>query len=220
MIHNSNFDAVPGQTKRLIERHGNEYVHADVLGVDMVIHPGVYKTSGDTELMIESIKIDKGQNFLEIGCGSGAVSALIAEKALQGVGVDINELAVVNAKDNAERCGVKNVQFYVSDVFEYVTGTYDVIICNPPYNNHDAQDAIERMFWDPEDEMKHMFFKRVGDFLNDNGHIYFGWADFADIQVNLPLELAHKHGYKLLHTYSKKSKNHEFNFYVFEFVKG
>ncbi len=219
MIHKSNFKSVPGQTKRLDERHGNEYIDVYICGEDIVIHPGVYKTSGDTELMIESVKIKTDQSFLEIGCGSGAVSLAVAKHAQYGVGVDVNTLAVVNAQDNADRCGVKNVQFTVSNVFENVTGVYDVIICNPPYNNHEAKDDIERMFWDPGDEMKHMFFKRAGEFLKDNGHIYFGWADFADIEVNLPLELADMYGYRLVHTYVKKSKNHEFNFYVFEFVK-
>jgi methylase of polypeptide subunit release factors len=96
---------------------------------------------------------------------------------------------------------------------------FDVIICNPPYTQHEVRDTIDRMFWDPHDEMKKTFFKNVGTHLRPAGKIYFGWADFADINMNLPFKLAQENGYVLVNTFKKPHKN-DFNFYVLEFVRG
>jgi len=91
-----------------------------------------------------------------------------------------------------------------------------VIICNPPFTKHDARDNIDRMFWDPEDEMKRKFFREAGKFLKPNGKIYFGWANFADVDVNLPFKLAEENGYELVNKFNKPFEN-DFTYYVFEF---
>lgn len=113
--------------------------------------------------------------------------------------------------------GVTNIEFHISNVFENVKGTLDVIICNPPYTKHEVRNNIDRMFWDPEDEMKKKFFKEAGKYLKPGGRIYFGWADFADIDVDLPFKLAEESGCKHINTF-KKPHGDDFNFYVLEFV--
>jgi release factor glutamine methyltransferase len=218
MIHQSNFHSIPKQAKRLDERHSGEPFTVELQGMNIVVEPGVYQTSGDSELMAESVKITNEQNFLEVGCGTGIVSIAVAKRARHGTGIDINEKAVANSKHNAEAQNIGNVDFFVSDVFENVSDTFDIIICNPPYTKHEVRDAVDRMFWDPEDEMKKNFFKEVGNYLKPDGRIYFGWADFADIEVNLPFALAEENGYKLTNTFIKPHKK-DFNFYVFEFVR-
>jgi len=182
----------------------------------ITVDPGVYQTSGDSDLMAESVEISKGENFLEVGCGTGVVSISVAKRSAHGVGVDINEKAVKNSKKNAAVQGVTNVEFMVSDVFEKIEGRFDVIICNPPYTKHEVRDDIDRMFWDPEDEMKQKFFREVGRYLKPEGRIYFGWADFADVDVDLPFKLAEANGYRLVKTF-RKSHGDDFNFYVLEF---
>ena len=74
------------------------------------------------------------------------------------------------------------------------------------------------MYWDPNDEMKRAFFKEVGNFLKENGRVYFGWADFGDIDVDLPLKLADENGFNLIETTEKPHAN-KFTFLVFEFEK-
>lgn len=218
MIKQSDFHSIPRQANRLEERHTDQPFEVECCGMKIIVEPGVYQTSGDSDLMAESVEITKDQNFLEIGCGTGVVSIAIAKRAAKGVGVDINERAIENSKHNAEAQGVTNISFFLSNVFEKVEGQFDVIICNPPYTKHEVRDNIDRMFWDPEDEMKQKFFKELGTHLKPNGRIYFGWADFADIDVDLPFKLAKANGYELAHTYKKPHKK-DFNFYVFEFRK-
>jgi len=216
MIKRSNFHSIPQQAKRLDERHANNSLEVDICGMKIIVESGVYQTSGDSELMAESVEITKTQNFLEIGCGTGVVSISVAKRAANGIGVDVNEKAVVNAQRNAKMQKTMNVEFFVSNVFEKVVGDFDVIICNPPYTKHEVRDNIDRMFWDPEDEMKRTFFKEAGNHLKTKGKIYFGWADFADIDTDLPFRLAEENGYKLVNTFKKPHKN-DFHFYVFEF---
>ena len=217
-ILQSDFLSIPKQAKRLEERHNAAQTTVTCCGMNLVIDPGVYQTSRDSELMAESVKITNDQSFLEIGCGSGVVSIAIAKKAKQGIGVDINEKAVENSRRNAEAQGVSNVQFLLSNVFDKVVGTFDVVICNPPYTKHAVKDTVERMFWDPDDEMKKQFFKQVTKYLNPEGRVYLGWANFGDIDVDLPFKLAEKNGLRLVSVFTKEH-NSDVSFYVLEFVK-
>lgn len=216
MIKQSKFHSIPRQAKRLEERHFDNTDRVDICGMEITIDPGVYRTSGDSELMLKVVDIQENQNFLEVGCGTGVVSLSVAKRSRSGVGVDINEKAVLNAKKNAKEHKVNNLEIYISNVFEKVNGKFDVIICNPPYTNHEVRDDVDRMFWDPKDEMKQTFFREVGKYLKSEGKIYFGWADFADIDIELPFRLAEENGYILVNTFKKPHKK-DFNFYVFEF---
>ncbi len=217
MFHPTHFHSIPRQAKRLEERHTDNALEVNVCGMNIAVDPGVYQTAGDSELMAEVVRISKHETFLEVGCGTGVVSIAVARRAARGVAVDINERAVANAVRNARTHHVSNVEFFVSNVFEKVSGQFDVIICNPPYTKHEVRDTIDRMFWDPNDEMKRAFFREVGTHLAPGGRIYFGWADFADIDVNLPFTLAAEYGYALVNTF-KKPHNNDFSFYVLEFA--
>jgi len=214
-IKQSNCCLIPRQTERLKERHVEKPLDVDIGGIKIKANKGVYATSKDTELMIETVDIKSNQTFLEIGCGTGIVSIIIAKKAKSGIGVDINDLAVENSKDNARLNKITNLQFFKSDVFENVTSKFDVIICNPPYTNHSVSDDIDRMYWDPNDEMKIKFFRNVRKYLKKNGKIYFGWANFADIDVDLPLKLAQENKLKLVKIYEQPHKG--FVFLVLKF---
>lgn len=215
-IKQTDFHSVPRQSVRLEERKTGKPYEVECCGMKITVNSGVYQTSGDSDLMAESVKIRESETFLEIGCGTGVVSIAVAKRAASGIGIDINDNAVENSKQNAEAQGVKNVEFFKSNVFENVGGKFDVIICNPPYTKHEVRDNIDRMFWDPEDEMKRKFFEEVGKYLKTSGRIYFGWADFADIDVDLPFKLARTNGYKLVNTFSKVH-GEGFTFYVLEF---
>ena len=108
----------------------------------------------DTEILVEkavAIAIEKlqkcGQNsqrfrILDLGTGTGAIalalaSALkpIAQKhtvQLDIIGVDLTPEVVALAKSNGEKNQL-NVAFVQSCWFENVTGTFDLILSNPPY---------------------------------------------------------------------------------------
>lgn len=71
-------------------------------------------------------------NFLDVGCGYGFISILLAHKLnISGVGVDVNLRALKLARENAKLNNV-SVSFKESNIYENVEGKYDLIITNPP----------------------------------------------------------------------------------------
>ena len=94
----------------------------------------------DTELLIEQVlRIYKNKskiNFLEIGVGSGCIilSILKEKKSFLGKGIDLNEDCIKICKKNAIKLGVKNrLKLFKSDIDNFSSDKYDLIISNPPY---------------------------------------------------------------------------------------
>ena len=94
----------------------------------------VYKT-------IEKINELKIVNpiILDIGSGTGCISITLNKKIHGSLveSVDISSKALEIAKIN-NALNNTNVNFYLSDCFENVTGKFDVIISNPPYIDKDT----------------------------------------------------------------------------------
>ena len=70
----------------------------------------------------------------DIGCGAGAGGIVVAASAPDAdiVMIDINPAALIFTEVNAAINGV-NVQVALSDVFSTVSGSFDLIVSNPPY---------------------------------------------------------------------------------------
>lgn len=67
-----------------------------------------------------------GMRVLDIGCGSGDVSAVAAEVVGPGgevVGIDRGEAAVMTARERASAAGLTNVSFHVGEVGEAGSGS-------------------------------------------------------------------------------------------------
>lgn len=71
-------------------------------------------------------------NFLDVGCGYGFISILLAHKLnITGIGIDVNLRALKLAHENAKLNNV-SVSFKESNIYENVEGKFDLIISNPP----------------------------------------------------------------------------------------
>lgn len=83
------------------------------------------------------------KHAVDIGCGSGVGALLIARAAqhAQVSAVDINPMALRHTAVNAALAGVANVSVEPSDLLDGVTGTFDLIVANPPYMLDAAQRA-------------------------------------------------------------------------------
>ncbi|OIO20795.1 methyltransferase [Candidatus Micrarchaeota archaeon CG11_big_fil_rev_8_21_14_0_20_47_5] len=94
----------------------------------------VYPPSEESFLLAKYARKLKGK-ILEIGCGCGFLSVINAQENRENevIGVDVNEEAVRNAKENAKRNGVKNCVFVEGNLFRGINGKFDWIISNPPY---------------------------------------------------------------------------------------
>ncbi|MDO8727316.1 MAG: class I SAM-dependent methyltransferase [Candidatus Methanoperedens sp.] len=89
----------------------------------------VYEPSEDSFLLADAAlsNIKGSEHILEIGCGSGIISAVIQANTKATVtGIDINPHAVKCTKEN----GVEAIR---GDLLSCIKGRFDLIIFNPPY---------------------------------------------------------------------------------------
>jgi len=104
-------------------------------GISFDVFDSVYEPSDDSFLLAEHSKSLKGE-ILEIGTGCGIVGILNAKNNPENkiLAVDINPEAVKNAKSNAEKNEIQNIDFIQSNLFSKIPKRrFDAIIFNPPY---------------------------------------------------------------------------------------
>jgi len=94
----------------------------------------------DTETIVEQVlsylRPQSTKKILDIGTGSGCIiiSILKERKKCKGAGIDISKNAIKLAKYNAKIQHIKNrIKFFHSDIDNFLTDKYDLIISNPPY---------------------------------------------------------------------------------------
>lgn len=110
-----------------------------------------------TRLMLDTIlKEDiKPSSILDLGCGYGVVGTTLGK--LLGAKItmaDVNERALMLAKENADRYGVEATDVK-SDGFESIEGAFDLIVTNPPVR------AGKKAYYP--------WFDLAKDYLNDGG---------------------------------------------------
>ena len=92
----------------------------------------VYSPREDSYLLIESLSVRSGERALEMGCGSGIVSAHLSKAGALVTAADLNPRAVECARRNLERNGLEG-EVVLSDLFSEIEGRFDLICFNPPY---------------------------------------------------------------------------------------
>lgn len=108
-----------------------KYFYKDI---ELDVPKGVYYPREDSELMAEVLQeMDvAGQKTLEIGCGSGFLSILMAKKGATVTAADVDSAALEVARLNAGRNNART-NFLRSDLFSGIHGVFDLIVFNPPY---------------------------------------------------------------------------------------
>ncbi len=112
----------------------------------------------ETEIIVESCLkyINRDQsypnskedkiNLLDLGTGSGCIllSLLLEHSGAYGIGIDIDERALIVARKNANCLELSHrVHFMVSDWFTSLPQMcFDIIVCNPPYISLDDLESL------------------------------------------------------------------------------
>lgn len=104
------------------------------------VSPDVLIPRRETEELVEHVlKYKKTYfkediSFIDIGCGSGAISITLAleDENMKGLAVDISSKALEVAKKN-NRDLKAQLSFKESDLFSNITQKFDIIVSNPPY---------------------------------------------------------------------------------------
>lgn len=108
----------------------------EFMGLKFKVNSSVLIPRQDTETLVEEALrvVVPGMKILDMCTGSGCVLISILHNVadVEGYGTDISKLALNVAKENAKLNDVPAV-FERSDLFDDVTGAFDVIVSNPPY---------------------------------------------------------------------------------------
>lgn len=100
----------------------------------------------DTETLIEVALQGDFRRVLDLGTGSGCIllSLLADRPKATGMGTDISAAALDVAAQNASLLKVsRQAEFMQSDWFAQITGTFDLIVSNPPYIALSEMDALQ-----------------------------------------------------------------------------
>lgn len=194
-----------------------EYVvsSANFYGYDLYVDKNVLVPRPETEELVLLAKdyIERGQDVLDIGTGSGAIAIAIKKQTDANVfAVDKSRSALKIAKKNAKN-NHADIDFAFSDLFSGVRGRkFDAIIANPPYISRKEYEKLDKTVknYEPklalvggEDGLK--LYKRIikdaPKFLKENGKIFFEIGfdqaeavskmlekDFENIKVKKDLE--------------------------------
>ena len=110
--------------------------YQDFMGLRFQVNEHVLIPRQDTEILVEEAMryLHDGMRILDLCTGSGCIllSLLHYSNDCEGTGVDISKESLQVAALNAELLGIK-ADFLKSDLYEKVTGKFDLLVSNPPY---------------------------------------------------------------------------------------
>lgn len=142
----------------------------------------------ETEELVDLVLKENSKadlRVLDIGTGSGAIAISLksARPDWQVTASDISQGALQLAEENSKLNQV-SLNFVESDVFGQITGTFDVIISNPPYIAYGDKDEVGMNVLASEphlalfaDEDGFAIYRQIiegaGEHLSENGKLYF-----------------------------------------------
>lgn len=142
----------------------------------------------ETEELVDLVLKENSKadlRVLDIGTGSGAIAISLksARPDWQVTASDISQGALQLAEENSKLNQV-SLDFVESDVFGQITGTFNVIISNPPYIAYGDKDEVGLNVLASEphlalfaDEDGFAIYRQIiegaGEHLSENGKLYF-----------------------------------------------
>lgn len=124
---------------------------------------GVFNKKGldyGTRILLENINLSNKRSFLDVGCGCGPIGIYIGKSSSNNKVdmIDVNEKVVSLTKKSIELNKLNNINVYLSNIYENVKLTYDVIITNPPI--HAGKSVIYKIIGEAK------------NYLNENGELW------------------------------------------------
>ncbi|MFA1310547.1 peptide chain release factor N(5)-glutamine methyltransferase [Streptococcus dysgalactiae] len=142
----------------------------------------------ETEELVDLILAenpDTPLSVLDIGTGSGAIAISLKKErpAWQLTASDISSDALSLAQDNASHYQL-DITFIVSDVFSQLSGTFDMIVSNPPYIAYEDKDEVGLNVYQSEPHLAlfaaedgYAIYRRIieeaSNYLSEKGKLYF-----------------------------------------------
>lgn len=124
--------------RKRAERIPLQYItgEQEFMGLNFKVNSNVLVPRQDTETLVEeALKIcQPGMQILDLGTGSGCIVISLVKNAhgMTATGSDISKQALLVAKENARLHEVE-VEWVRSNLYENISGRFDLIVSNPPY---------------------------------------------------------------------------------------
>ena len=142
-----------------ITLHGPGYIEDTLCGLNFRLSPrSFYQVNHHQaqrlyETAIERAGITKDDTVLDLYCGVGTITLAMAKSAGKVIGVEVIPQAVQDAKENAQRNGIENAEFFCGDAgqaaleLEAKGIKADVAVVDPPRKglSADTIEALSRM---------------------------------------------------------------------------
>ncbi|WP_152656695.1 23S rRNA (uracil(1939)-C(5))-methyltransferase RlmD [Oceanobacillus sp. CFH 90083] len=141
---------------------GAAYIHDTIGDLTFAISPKSFyqvnpvQTKVLYDKALEYANIDENDVVIDAYCGIGTISLFLAQKAKKVYGIEVVPEAIADAKKNAERNGIDNVEFTVGQA-ETVMPTWkkeglnpDVIVVDPPRKGCDPEFLDAMIGMEPE----------------------------------------------------------------------
>ncbi|MEE4536935.1 MAG: peptide chain release factor N(5)-glutamine methyltransferase [Erythrobacter sp.] len=148
-------DPAPDTFATLVQRRAACEPIAHILGAQefygrsFAVSRDVLIPRGDSETLIDAALAfaPAGARVLDLGTGSGAllITAVLEIDDAHGTGIDASPSALRIAQRNAQQLGVIGARArflardWTKDGWPADLGTFDLILCNPPYVEEDAE---------------------------------------------------------------------------------
>ncbi len=145
--------------------HGYQNVKLELRGVRLILTTdrGVFSRNYidfGTRVLLDYIDLDNVKKALDLGCGYGPIGLFIASynENVDVTLVDVNERAIALVDMNIKNNKISNAKTAISDVFDSITETFDLIVTNPPIRA--GKDTVFKIY---EESYNH---------LGDGGSLY------------------------------------------------
>ena len=123
---------------------GEDSVTEELCGIRLKLSPGTFcqVNSAQAERLYETVVklagLKKTDTVLDLFCGAGAMTLLLARGSSHAIGAEISPEAVRDAKENARINGISNAEFICADASEAAQALKnsgiapDVVVVDPP----------------------------------------------------------------------------------------
>ncbi len=146
-VNNRGTSMILGDKEQVI--YGKGYIEDELCGKTFRISPkSFYQVNPvQTEKLygkaLEFAGLKGDETVLDAYCGTGTIGIIASDKAGKVIGVELNGDAVKDAKENAKRNKIKNIQFYQNDAGKFLVemaeqdAKVDVVLMDPPRSGSD-----------------------------------------------------------------------------------
>ena len=116
--------------------------HPD-LGLTLVAHGATFngnRVDDGTRLLLEHLDPKEG-TALDLGCGNGAIAAVLARRGLETTAVDVSWSAVASTRATAQANGLDIDVRWADGLSGFPDHSFDVIATNPPFHQGHAKES-------------------------------------------------------------------------------